>query len=526
LALSAALKGHGIAWNHLDAVFASSFVYSNATKSLKYIAKRYAFLQPHYKQARSTNPYAMLDPSTEQNFDEAIKCKDKEALVMQAVQFTLPFDAPDVESSLRQISEILTECPPKSYKYVLTVTFNGLDLGGQTLPELPITYIEGRQEFMPGMDQANVEGFGKQFCTKLQLGDSGTNLSIVAHCLLKETSPTADLAKMEIPVKFSDCINTLNEFKPKEIKRTAIYSVAELKQRKEVSLQQLSERTAIPVDEIKEQRKDYYNNLALDQLVSLEQRLHQHIFGTPYTERTVADDADERQKRYYIAMIFNDINRKGQGRDKEIQQLRIAAAKAIQSNSFVSFDALETSNPVQEKLNDYVGQLNSQLAAVKEAALDSMLLLARGRRLPHDLESLYTALSGIEREKFDRKKILTNEFKPLGYQAVKQDVGSVGLYEFEKQLSENELVRCIFDFGTWRQTVSGHFTYRGGHRAVVTLPFIYWSAAYPHGEMKEMDITTEKLFAMAFENIAYLANMLEKEHVPKFRAAFEAARLD
>ncbi len=133
-----------------------------------------------------------------------------------------------------------------------------------------------------------------------------------------------------------------------------------------------------------------------------------------------------------------------------------------------------------------------------------------------------TCIDGIDcfaihcdREKFDRKKILNKSFKPLGYETVKQGVGSVGLYEFKKQLSEHEALLLSFDFGSWRQTIKGHFSYQSGlslgaKRAGFVLPFIYWTISYPHGGMIEMKISSEKLFTMAFDNIAFLANMLEK----------------
>jgi hypothetical protein len=121
------------------------------------------------------------------------------------------------------------------------------------------------------------------------------------------------------------------------------------------------------------------------------------------------------------------------------------------------------------------------------------------------------------REKFNRDKILKAAFKPLCYEKAKQMAGSVGNYDFVKQLSPQESVRVSFDFGTWRQTIDCWFVYRGvpipgirGHAFKLVLNG--WS------HRSALDITSEELFTKAIENIAFMTDVLEKEHVPHVRA--------
>ena len=122
----------------------------------------------------------------------------------------------------------------------------------------------------------------------------------------------------------------------------------------------------------------------------------------------------------------------------------------------------------------------------------------------------------VVREKIDRKNILDAIFKPLGYVKVAQGKGSVGTYEYKKPLAEGEEITCLFDFGTWRQTIDGHFIYRNGTYKL-SFAFIYWPLAYAlHGNIRSAPITTAELFTKTFDNIGFLAKMLECEHIPVF----------
>ena len=109
----------------------------------------------------------------------------------------------------------------------------------------------------------------------------------------------------------------------------------------------------------------------------------------------------------------------------------------------------------------------------------------------------------------------------VGYEKVKQGAGSVGNYEFRKQLAEQESVSVSFDFGTWRQTIDCWFIYRGA-----PVPGIRGASSklvltgWPHP--RSLGITSQELFAMAIENIAFMADVLEKERVPELRAVLAA----
>ena len=119
-----------------------------------------------------------------------------------------------------------------------------------------------------------------------------------------------------------------------------------------------------------------------------------------------------------------------------------------------------------------------------------------------------TTIDGVEcivvatdREKIDRRKILGDAFRPLGYAFVKQPQGSVGSYQLKKLLSETESLNVDFDFGTWRQTIDCSFGYQySGNPDLKAKGFRLrltgWS--YPNS----VDITTTELFTKTIENIA------------------------
>ncbi len=379
--ISEALIDQKIAWANLEVHFATGFGYANATKSLKSIAKKYLFLQPYFRQTQSTNIYAKLDPSTEQNFDEAIKCKDKTLMVQQCISYNLASDAPNIDDTLKQLSQILVDFPSKNYKYVLTVTFNELDFGPHTLAKVTNDYVEGREEFMTGLSPAMRGYITKLICSFVQFSNSGRTLRIATHCLLPETSALTDIPKLAIPEKFTTFVHSLYDFKLNEIKRTPIYSTTELRQQKEIATQALAKRTSLSVDEIKEASVNYYNKLTLNQRIALEQKLYEHIFNLPYTREVPLTDANDQQKEFYLSMIQADMhraNKQDRYTNTQIGHLRGIAAKAMVNDSFVSFDALAIAdNPVQQKLNAHTEEMNSHLKAVKEAASKAMYTLAQ-----------------------------------------------------------------------------------------------------------------------------------------------------
>lgn len=614
-----ALKEHQVAWGKLRVSFTTSIVWSNATKSLKAIAKQQPFLQAHYTQAQSNNIYAMIDPSTEQNYEQAIKSKEK-VLVKQEIEFELDSNASDVQNVLRQLEDCLSKYPPKSYKYSFVCSFSEVDFGPNTLRKLPLSYTKGREEFLISLSPIMKQAAQQQSCSFIKIRDTEHNRAITANCLLEETT-SSETANLAIPGKFSTALAALVAFKPKEVKRLAVLSVDELTQQKNAAAQKLAERTSLSVDEVKQQHENQYTRLSIDEQIALEHGLYQHVCGEQYSKPLPDNAANPQTKQHYLNLLRAEMARTLQKNtvqaqmahtpleNKEIartlqnnllqaEKLRIAAAKAMHTNSFTSFEALNTTDPVQAKLEEYQAQVNDRLRAPKEAATKAMLALAQEKRLPYDLDSFYFAIpasppehryeehvpyhdiwvpdevnipyalkklgydrenvrpafnqiiekiplqslrkisiEGVtcvvlaqEREKIDRKKILNNAFKPLGYQTVKQGIGSVGSYEFQKPLPEGEGILLSFDFGSWRQTISARFIYRtnpgpglGGRN--FSIPFVYWTISYSPGHPQEMKITSEKLFTMAFANIAFLAEMLEKEYVPKFREALKEVSL-
>jgi ribosomal protein S10 len=117
---------------------------------------------------------------------------------------------------------------------------------------------------------------------------------------------------------------------------------------------------------------------------------------------------------------------------------------------------------------------------------------------------------------FDRKKIINDVFRPLGYQKESGAKGSVGFYAYRKIISQTEYLQTIFDLGTYRQTVSAVFDYCNGGFSL-RLPLIYWPLEYPHGGFFQIHITTKDIFKMTFENIGTLVKFLEAEYVPRFK---------
>jgi hypothetical protein len=141
-----------------------------------------------------------------------------------------------------------------------------------------------------------------------------------------------------------------------------------------------------------------------------------------------------------------------------------------------------------------------------------------------------TIIDGIEcivvttdREKINRRKILGDVFKPLGYAFVKQPQGSIGSYELRKPLSETESLLCDFDFGTWRQTIDCTFAYDWVNEHSPKLKrfrICLTGWAYPG----TVAITSEELFAKTIENIAAMAALVEKEVIAGLRKSLDELR--
>ena len=141
-----------------------------------------------------------------------------------------------------------------------------------------------------------------------------------------------------------------------------------------------------------------------------------------------------------------------------------------------------------------------------------------------------TTIDGVEcfvvetgRDKINRRKILGDVFKPLGYAFVKQPQGSVGSYELKKPLSETESLLCDFDFGTWRQTIDCTLAYdwaqeHSSKMKKFRIVLTGWS--YPG----TVAISSEELFVKTIENIGAMAALVEKEVIAGLQKSLEELR--
>jgi hypothetical protein len=145
---------------------------------------------------------------------------------------------------------------------------------------------------------------------------------------------------------------------------------------------------------------------------------------------------------------------------------------------------------------------------------------AMGHFVKTSIDGVECLVVTLEREKINRRKILGSVFKPLGYEFVKQPQGSVGSYELRKPLTTTESLRCLFDFGTWRQTIDCSFTYHSDdfkpRLSSFRIPITGWS--YP----TSIEISSEELFTKAIENIGAMVEIVEKEHILSLRPALKA----
>ena len=141
-----------------------------------------------------------------------------------------------------------------------------------------------------------------------------------------------------------------------------------------------------------------------------------------------------------------------------------------------------------------------------------------------------TTIDGVEcfvvttdRDKINRRKILGDVFKPLGYAFVKQPQGSVGTYELRKPLGGTEALLCDFDFGTWRQTIDCTLAYRWDQeRSPKVKPFriVLSGWSYPG----TVAISSEELFIKTIENIGAMAALVEEEVIARLRRSLAELR--
>ena len=123
-----------------------------------------------------------------------------------------------------------------------------------------------------------------------------------------------------------------------------------------------------------------------------------------------------------------------------------------------------------------------------------------------------------------RKPLIASRLKPLGYKSP----GSSGNYYFSKALSPDDKMLCSFDFGTWRGTLNADLSYQctppgSPDPFKLRVAFIPWTVeAVVHEAgiaVREVPLTSEKNLGMTFDNIAFLAERVERHFVSTWRQA-------
>jgi hypothetical protein len=608
----AILTNQGLAWERTEIAFHADRSSAGSIKSLKAIARENTFLQPHFQQkvidAAATQARGGWPPVwNTQNFAEAMADKNKKQAVRHLIEWALPARAPDCEETLRLIDAILAAYPQKNYQYRFHARFVGLRFGEDTLAELPEDYARGRGPFVE--DRANdVLADAPWAHSAVQFVNDRYGTSLLVHCLLGE-SHNAPGKKDAMPDGFVRLATALFPFKAKEVTRRVIRSVHE-------SDDHFARLTA-------EQRRDLDGKI-LAHIIGLERALYLKTAGHDFPQPLPA--ADDNQTMYaYLVTVGRAVNQANKDVVRAynlvtiIQEMRQAAARAMQDGTFTSVEALELSPPEKEERRADSQRREQLIEAAMQAAGKHLEEVAAEGKMPHRLERYYfpeglmhqvgltedgrvilasrpspdpaktsyvpyhqiwvpddqpvpASLQALgyerdrvrrqleqlmqfllqsyrrpehamaylkkayidggeypvvaaDREKMNRRKILGTVFKPLGYEFVKQPRGSVGNYELKKYLSEKESLRCVFDFGTWRQTIDCFFAYDGDKDETTRgkafrMRLTGWS--YP----QSVAIWTEELFTKAIENIGALVDILEKDHVPRLRQALSEGRGD
>jgi hypothetical protein len=154
---------------------------------------------------------------------------------------------------------------------------------------------------------------------------------------------------------------------------------------------------------------------------------------------------------------------------------------------------------------------NQARIAAGKPGMDIEAMLKTSPGYPSQIDGITCYLMGTWLEKFKHKKITDTVLKPLGYANSKSEKD-----RYQKRLSDTDVLTCGFDMhAMWGRTreLRASAGYRRGDKEV-RFPLIYWGAfdwiEWINVEhMNPMMITTERLFAMAIENIGFLLTTLE-----------------
>jgi hypothetical protein len=519
-----AIQAQGLMWQRTEIAFHADGSHGRSIKSLKTVAKQNAFLQPSYRQKVPDRAAAGATPSAQhawkiENFAEAMADKDQKRVILPFIEWTLPADEPDCQETLHAIDKILVDYPPKNYQYRFETRFLGLNFGDQTLEELPGDYANGRGPFTKdGMNDAlrTIKWAFSQ--VRFTADKSGS--SVLFHCLLGEGDHSPEV-KPALPEAFANIARSVLEFKAKDVMRREIRSVQESGDHGG----RLA-ATSIESPEIKinpaESAKRLEDRHRLEQLAGdVAREAQQHL------DALMAEGKLPHQlERYYFPEgILRPVGKNESGRfimesipNPNPDQTSYAAYHQIWApeGQEVPPSLVALGYDREPVRTHFEQQRNFFLAAYQNLAH------AMGHFKKTLIDGVDCVIVTADREKFNRRKILAAVFKPLGYEFVKQPQGSTGAFDLRKSLSATEFLRCIFDFGTWRQTIDCSFAYENDGFSprlnAFRMRLTGWSRP------TSIDITSEELFNKTIENIGASASIIENEHIPGLRAALKAWR--
>jgi hypothetical protein len=514
-----AFRAQVIPWERVVFAFRPEGSYGRSIKSLKTVAKENAFLQPFYQQRVCDAAASQATGGQQagwkiQNFAEAIAHKNQKVVIYPLIEWSLAAIEPDLEGTLRAIDTVLAEYSQKNYQYKFEAQFLGLNFGNETLAQLPGHYASGRGPFVAeGMNEL-VRGVKWAFSqTRFTVDRFGA--TVVIHCLLDEAKQAGG-EKLELPEAFARLASYLFEFRTKDVMRRLIRSPQESDDQADNSP---ATRTDLPQSEnLPVDRK------RLEQLVEDAVReAYQHLDSLMATGKL-----PHRLERYYFPEgVLRPVGQNESGR--------------LIMESFPNPDPAQTSYAAYHQIWVPEDQaLPPSLLALgydRESARphfeqQRQFFLAAYQNQAHAMGHFKkTVIDGVEctilttdRERFNRRKILSAHFKPLGYEFVKQSHATSGSYELRKTFSDTEVLRCYFDFGSWRQTIECLFAYERNDFSAKLNAFRMRLTGW--SRPASIDISSEELFERTVENISAMVHIIETDHIPGLRHRLQASRRD
>ena len=512
LTLLSLARALDVPFERADILFQSEYVAASARKCLKTIVNQFPQLKPYYGEA-----FPLKVPSG----NEALR------LGVQTVEFQLPASGQDFMSWMETLDGLLASHPPKAYKYSFYACFLPARFGQEAIAELSDAYRATLRSSYPALSTytgaANpiLKLVEKQMAwaasSHIAFSAHASRGQVAAYCLLDEGSAPSGASNAAPPL-LDQWIRKFYAYKERDLKRGQILSSDEgLRTRQEVlakaqfgappsgaSASPEAPQMAAYLESLKAERQktiESMQSFMLDLVRSgkLPHDIMQYHIKVEYVGGRNADGSPSIMMQYRPLECI--LIPQGQPRPARLDALGVRAEMA---EEFVAqHKKLWESMPGGERPYD----IN---AATHPGVLDGVE---------------YRVLPLMRQPGIDRKKILNQFLKPAGYRQAK----GLGTYEFQKILSDREMCGCSFDFGSWRQTVMASFSYTYssvGKLLTLRLPFIYWSGVYPGTQNpRDIDISTERIFSMTVENVAFIAQALEKKFLPEFHGLIEKGGL-